>query len=252
MKQAISKATGLLLLIIVILSFSACKTQTANETDSLEGKGYETADEAAKAYAEAFCQSDIDSMLSTFAIETYIKNYNMKEYLSTRKYYDYYYAECPFENNGEFKTQINYYSRIFDLVKNFKQLYFYLVLKDNDYTSVETFTNSNSDYIESFINEINAPFFEEKVANAKIRRILSPEMLNGIDSLAYKNSITTKYSFLNCDEITSFAIEFDFNNNEYYLFVDVGRFDDVWYNLSISSSLGVCSGANSPFSIISR
>ncbi len=252
MKKILARLTALMLLIIWILTLSACKVETNNKIVSFEVKGYESADEAALSYVKSFCQSDIDSMLSTFAIETFIENYDLKEFINSRKYYDYYNTECPFENNSDFKMQINYYSRISELVKSFKQTYYYLILKDDNFSAIETFTRSNANDIELFVNKISDPYFDEKISSAKIRRVLTPEFFNDLDLLTYKNTTTTKYSYLNCDEIKSFAVELDFDGDEYYLFVDVGLFDNVWYNISISSSLGISVGADGSFSIMYR
>lgn len=253
MKKRI-RITAALLMLSILLTFllSACRLPANHASDCFEGKGYDAADKAAMAYAEALCEADIDKMLSTFAIETYINNYDLKEFISSRKTYQYYYAEYAFENNGEFQTQVNYYSRIFELVKDFKQLYYYLVLDDADYTAMETFIQSDSSEIEDFVKQVSDPAFEQKMSNSKLRRILTPEMFNDIDLLIYKNAITTGYSYLNCDEIVSFAIEFDFDGNEYYIFVDTGCFEGVWYNISVKSSLGICAGAKGGGSIMYR
>lgn len=250
MKKLLKRTISVLLLTLLILSFSACKSKTTNKVDRFEGDGYETADEAAIAYAEALCQANIDDMLSSFAVETFVENCDLKELVKSRKFYQYDYAECPFENSGDFQTQINYYSRQFDLVNDFKQLYFYLVLGDDDHTTTEIFLKNDSAEIDSFINKISDPSFKQKMSKARVRRVLTPEMLKDIDLLTYKNSTTVKYSYLKCDNITSFAIEFDFNDKGYYLFVDVGCFDGVWYNISASSSLGICAGADGNYSIM--
>lgn len=70
----------LVLLILVLMAVSGLGTAAYmtfhNKTSgaTYEGKGYNTPEEAAKAYAEAFANKDINEMLSCCAIESYVDN----------------------------------------------------------------------------------------------------------------------------------------------------------------------------------
>ncbi|MBQ7847507.1 MAG: hypothetical protein IJ344_04395 [Clostridia bacterium] len=251
MKKQSKCIAAFILLAALMLSFAGCKAQLSDKREGFEGAGYESAEKAAKAYAEAFLAADVDAMIATFAVETFVEGYDLDEYIQFRKYYNYIYAECAFENSGEFQTAVNYYSRVGDLVNDFKQQYFYLVLDESPSGSMETVVNWEEAEIAQFVDVISDPSFEEKMSKASIHDLLTPEMLEGVDMAVYERN-HSQYGHLTCEEITSYAIELDFDGEEYYLFVDVGCYDGVWYNISINSILGVSAGAENGFSIMHR
>ena len=47
----------------------------------VEGPGYTSAEEAARAYAEALKAGDLNAMLSTFAVESYVEHFDMAAYI---------------------------------------------------------------------------------------------------------------------------------------------------------------------------
>lgn len=78
-------------------------------------------------------------------------------------------------------------------------------------------------------------------------------MIENLDVNAWSELEYTLKKYVDCNDINSFAIELDFDGKEYYLFVDVGCFDGVWYNLSVKSLLGIyLTDGSTPFSISYR
>lgn len=57
-----------------------------NHLGTIESRGYKSPEDAAKAYLEAFMNNDIDQMLSTFAVETYVKNFDLEKYVDRVKW----------------------------------------------------------------------------------------------------------------------------------------------------------------------
>ena len=250
----IFKTILVLLLTVAIIPLSACKDK-AEEKTKIEGEGYASAEEAAVAYVEALCQADIDLMLSTFAIETFVENYDQKKDIERKRYYNNLMEECPLKNEGNYQEGINRYSRIFGLTYEFKKLYIELITDGEFELRATEYLKTNNE-IEEFLNKINDPYFDVKISKAKIGQVLTPKMLGNrlgnIDMSIYKK-ITDNYNYLNCDEITSFAIEFDYESKGYYLFIDVACFDGVWYNVDMVSHLGIIVDTNTePWSIMER
>lgn len=85
MKNHFKRTISSLLLVFLLLNLSACNLRLPGTTRKFEGPGYKSASEAATAYAEYLCKSDFDSMLSTFAIETYTENYDLKAYITEKE-----------------------------------------------------------------------------------------------------------------------------------------------------------------------
>ncbi|MBQ8399390.1 MAG: hypothetical protein IJX08_05405 [Clostridia bacterium] len=251
MKKQSKCIAAFVLLAVLMLSFAGCKEQPSDAPVCFEGAGYESAEKAAQAYADAFLAADLDAMIASFAVETFVESYDLDEYVKLRKYYNYGYTEYAFENSGDFQTKVNYYSRVGDLVNDFKQQYLYLVLEEYPGGSMETMAKWEDTAIEQYLDVISDPSFEEKMSKASIHDFLTPETIEGVDASVYERTISN-YSHLACEEVTSYAIELDFDGEEYYLFVDVGCFDGVWYNISVNSSLGVCVGAEGGNSIMHR
>ena len=56
-------------------------------SEKIEGKGFDSAEEAAAAYLDAFRDEDLERMISAFAIESFVKNIDMETYLYVFGYF---------------------------------------------------------------------------------------------------------------------------------------------------------------------
>ena len=68
------KISAILLAIALSITLCACGSR------KVEGNGYNSPEEALLAYAEALKTGNVDNILSTFAVETYVERFDLAEY----------------------------------------------------------------------------------------------------------------------------------------------------------------------------
>ena len=88
----IGLALGALLTALVMCI--VLKTKSGETLKSVEGEGYESAEEAVTAYLNYLKEGNLEGVISTFAVESYVDNYDMDEYFEYMQQFN------PFIANG--------------------------------------------------------------------------------------------------------------------------------------------------------
>ncbi len=105
-------ALAALLLAAGVLSFGgdAADADASGDRDpggiTIQGSGFDTPEEAAKAYLEALRDQDFDAMLSAFAVESLAENYDFDYTVERVNAYTLSY-DMRFPNSNEFNLQLN-------------------------------------------------------------------------------------------------------------------------------------------------
>lgn len=63
---------------MVLMSISACSKSSVNNT--VESSGYASTAAAVAAYIEGLKENNLDKMISTFAVEHYVDNYDLQAF----------------------------------------------------------------------------------------------------------------------------------------------------------------------------
>ncbi len=248
-KQIVKKTPKSIISIILIVSLVlnvalVCVNVLKPKHVKFEGNGFNSPEKAISAYAKAFSEGDVTKMLSTFAIETYVENYDLKDKIESTGSYGYYNAEVGLMNDGEYTSDINKYTRANYLVIQFKDAYFFLEGIDNSQTFV-VFSprgGEREEKIEEHIKMLENPDFDKKLSDIKIGEILHVEDLD-LDTEALKNvDYDLSYGYLNADELCELAIEMEIDGEEYYLFMLTAKYGNKWYNVSVLPSAGILYG----------
>lgn len=242
--------------IIVLVVGLANKLSEANDRDidrknysstTVEGPGYASADEAFKAYLEAMKKGDVNGMLSTFAIETYVDNIDLVERTETIGGYTVN-TMPPLEPIDRYTRAIDVEKRRSGLVTAFLMHYYYLTGSDlyecdpigfgDDWeynTARDFFSDLSDDEWMKKLSELNyellspkelEQIFPDKYSEEKIRE-------------SCKDVINRQC--LGCDELVSNIAIIKFDGEEYYFNMDIVRYGDRWYNYQTwGSAAGIC------------
>lgn len=230
----IKKALCLILASVMLCSLCACESSSR-----FEGKGFISPEAAIAAYAKAFKEGDIDEMISTFAVESYVECFDLEEYMSLAGSYNFYTAEIGLPNDSEYKRQINRYTRIAWITQQIKSGYFTLTGVDNS-RSLQAFSR-DSEEADALMQQLEYPAFDNKLSRIEIGDVLTKDDFNTIENYS---EILNKYSYLDVDELCDVAIEIEFDGEQYYLFMLTAKIDGKWYNISYVSPLGLYNGLN--------
>ena len=208
----------------------------------VEGRGFSSPEAAITAYVKALRKGDVEKMISTFAIESYVENYDLEDAIAFTNYYQYYNTDVGFPEGAAYTRQLNIHTRHDSVVMQIKRGLFTLTGVDNS-KSITTFSRRDANYktqISDFINQLDYPNLDKKLSRIEIGDILTEEDFD-ID----KNSVSnTMEQYLDVEEFRDIAIEIEFDGQDYYLFMCTAKIDGRWYNITPNGTLGLLAGAN--------
>ena len=211
-------------LIALILSAVLCLSLGACGSSKVEGRGYKSPEDALLAYADALKAGDVTKMLSTFAVETYVENYNLEEYLNLTRVY----------NPGNMVLQN---------VRNLNNMYGYLSLGEG-FSPTILITENHAD-AEDFLDDFVIDDWMEILSEMEFDEdftylddVLEDDILDKAEDRLDDNC-----DIYGCDEIVSLGLEIELDGEDYLLCMDVACYNGKWYNLSLLGTIGTCLNA---------
>ena len=115
------KTFAMVLVVCMLLSFCGCGKKA-----TIEGKGFETPEEAMIAFAEAIRSGDMDQILSVHAVETYVDRYDLEAYIDyTHTYLPT--MDCPMPNTDANTRAMNIVFRQNTIARQQQYLYLYIL-----------------------------------------------------------------------------------------------------------------------------
>lgn len=210
-----------------------------------EGAGFETPEEAVEAYVAFFNEGDVSGMLSTFAIETYVDNVDVQEYIERFHVVNmYYFQEIPASNDYIHSILIlkRYASLIDDLFRQY--------LKYNTPEEYEDLAIGKQVFFweegaaEAFIAAMSEAPMENWFGKIELSRFLSMEEA-GLDDVAEEayfsernqQSIQRWADCYGCDELRDVPALLNIDGTNYLLCMQCARYGDQWYNISLDGNL---------------
>ena len=237
-------ALALSVIVNIVLFLLPSSSSHQSFPQQIEGKGFSSPEAAITAYIEAFRNGDVDEMVSTFAIESYIECFNLEHYI--KKYNGILIGNNILLPNSNAHTEgINKYGRLYE-VSRYVRLD-YLELIGIEYNNPYNLRNDDKG-IEDLIRQLNASDLGKKLSQMKIGDTLTEEYFD-YDKYTYNRQIDSMRSYLNVADLRDIAVELEIGGEEYYLFMLTANINGKWYNITTSSPLGRLVGdINSPSS----
>lgn len=214
-------------------------------SETIEGPGYSSSIEAAFAYGEFFSRGDIEGMLSTFSVESYVENYNTEFSIELRNYNFPLLLTQSFQlpDESQYLHQLNILKRQSDIISilvqqciilanghdsigsNIKNKEQYEIYKSNFHNRSWPGDGKQSDII-----AYNAEDFFTAAGNADLYK----EFLAYKEKLNYDERNLPRYG---CDEF-DFMIVFGTINEDFFMqFLTGARYGDRWYILDARADL---------------
>ena len=255
-KKGFGKATFLIIGLtigVVLTCLIACIVMTVNSKKApaqMEGAGYDSPEEAVEAYLNYLKDGDLDGVISTFAVESYVDNYDMSAYFERVQVYR------PFLQSGAQLNGAFYFESDLSRELNIESRRAYIL--NGLYKQMLQIIICNADD-EEFADEIyDAMMYatEDKGAVKDVMRFLStdPE-LNSIeidrfhdegDYDLYEEGIKmlTK-SLKKCwgSDIESVMVDLEIADEDYTLFMLCVCYDGKWYIAEFNNPVALTLGA---------
>ncbi|MBN1775828.1 MAG: hypothetical protein JW817_05115 [Clostridiales bacterium] len=221
----------------------------------IEGKGYDTPEEAAEAYLIALRDQDMNAMISTFAIESYVENYDFNAMVERLQAYTPN-MELPFPNSTPHTKELNLESRRKIVTQSITiQYFFYNYLIDDSGYGTTLTLNDYPDLVDDMEKASKDYFFED----LEITGSMDPEDLSDLyEGERNQENIAkqVKPYGVKRDEVANVVITFELDGDEYIFCPQLIEYNGRWYiqtfqgNLSNLIGLGYYAGAITPYPLI--
>lgn len=262
-----TKRTITACLIAVIVFFSVLPAGTGyvyaagySDPEKVEGKGFDTPEEAILAYAQALKNEDLEELLQTCAVESYCDNFDpMRQIRRSLSFVSYYYDDYPVPaKKGSLNEALNIERRRRNLVSRISKEMLVLTEAENGYYS----TDDESDDILRKILDGSLQTFKKDADGEKAIKKLGKELAKSPDlsemqigEILYGESLSENYLTFNnlsvlystaciagADAIKSLALHCSLDDYDLLLFADIVKYNDKWYILSPGSNISVLGG----------
>ncbi|MBR5040890.1 MAG: hypothetical protein IKX68_07205 [Clostridiales bacterium] len=237
-------------MVFVFLASCGCAKKKSN---TIEGKGYGSPEDAALAFAEAFKEQDMDKMLSTFAIETYCSNFdtylNMVRVRSLNISMMY---NEPLAPAGEgYLKEANVYSRAGALSRNIDLLYAALISCNADPEVEEMYEEvfggqlisvDDPEYMEDSRALLDALTGAEDL-DIQVGKVYGAETI--FEKYYLETNLKSAYSqakIRNADGYKSLAVELKVNGQKSLVTMDAIKYGKKWYLCSLGGLLSMYMG----------
>ena len=247
----IGLAVGVVLTALIMFAVMALKSEKAPET--LEGAGYETAEEAVEAYVNFLKEENYEGILSTFAVESYLDNYDMTEY------FEYIQAFNVYASTGGLMTTGFYSDSDFARELTIESRRAYILSGVNRQLTQVLAQNSDEEEIAKDVAEGNTVRQGDEIDADAIMNFLETDLeLDSIEIGHFRDerdydvpaesikNYLKHYEKMWGSEIEPVTVEIEIDNVDYTLFMLCVCYDDKWYiadfNNPITLALGISPG----------
>lgn len=245
---------GAAAVIMAVLFICGIFQLTPDADQRMEGPGYRSAEDAAMAYAEYLKQGDLDGMLSTFAIESYVENFDQEKYLKQTGFCGTMFTSAdgiPLSKEGELSRSLNLEIRRRDIDRFIFNQYMRCLLSGTEYEEklgMATFAlrKQDDDYDDQVRRMVktfrgNPGFSDMVIGEARPAAGLLPtdEMEN------YERSNSQWLEWYGAEEIRDVCVDLHIGGEDYTLFLAAGRYGGRWYNLRCPGGAGMRLGCPS-------
>lgn len=228
--------------------------KVGQEAKHFEGKGYDSAEDAAMAYLEAFQKGDVDGMLSACAIESVVKNFDFSEAYHSGISYDMLsvpQAYAPYlpaaADFGQYSSAIGIAGK---LTERIVETYIALAqpgdeweIQDyeiQDYNRHLFSLNSTENYnLEAFVDSVSDGKVLGTIRGMKIGDAvdLDPDLSNtSLTEQQYQNMFRNEAERYGAEAFTPVFVEVELDGRDLLFTADAICYDGSWYLVHISSS----------------
>lgn len=229
--------------------FISCNTKQfnnsnlSNNNNKIEGEGFLSPKMAVKSYIQAMQNGNVQKMIASFAIESYIEQYKLEEFLLQMTVYNYNMSSQSFPNT-------NNYTKTFNLIKRQNSISNKIAIQYIILTSHQELEALRLKRIKTekeamvLIDELGGSQNLEIMQSAHLVEFINPmDLSEYYDREATKKFIQQQQKVLGCQDLQSIVAKVNVNNKNYYFCFDVGRYNNKWYIINLNGVIGTLLGS---------
>lgn len=215
---------------------------------SFEGPGFDSPEDAALAYIEAFNAGDVQGMISTFAIETCVDHVDRQAMIERARM-----SSASSQNCCPMPTpyvrDLMVSERYGDIARQLRWQYMRYAMPeaygDNIGKPVPFQSDDRTQQIQDFLSAFDSSPVNGWIGNIVFVEFVPPEELTdyfmGERNQEYLNS---SVACTGCDEIAEVVVHIQINGKDYYQCLECARYGDRWYVQNLGGNIGQVLGVD--------
>lgn len=211
---------------------------SSGDTATIEGHGFATPEDAAKAYLMGLQNQDVEAMLSSFTVESYAEQYDFAALVERLKSYQPTF-EMRLPNANEFTQRLNIEGRRNQIVNQIIFQYMTYNTPDelNDYSPV---TFEDSEAIAEFVAKFESNTEDYVFADIEITGTMEPEDMSEMYLTEPNQQNIAKQAKIygaDADDVANVVITFKADDHEWIFCPQAIRYNGKWYLQSLQGNI---------------
>jgi len=225
-----------------LLALTLCVGLCACGAGKVEGRGYDSPEEAVLAYAEALQAGDVKKILKTFAVETYVENYALEERLERVRVYSKTAEGLPLAGDS-YSREVNLIDRQAAIIRNLKFLYLGVALEWDEESMISLASGGYAD-AEDLVDALTLDDWSDMLADIRFDDdfVYLDDILEEGPAERSEEVLKENRKTYGCDKIETLALEIELDGEDMYLCMDVACYDGKWYCLTQGGMIGSLMG----------
>ena len=229
--KGIKIIVAVLVLVLVFVTVLIA-TRGGQGVNIIAQDGFRNPEDAVIQYLEGLRDSDLNKMLSAFAIEVYVENQDFQALLNRIHAY-YPTMEIRMPNANDFVMSINSEKRRSDIMNSIEGQFLNLAQVGFDVNSVHHIEDPE-EFVDNFIGYLLSP----NLRSLEVVGFIPPEKLSEVYlSPENQNNIEWQTYHLRIDERESKVAVFNLDDQRHILIVEVGSYNGRWFILQFGGNL---------------
>ena len=232
-----------ILAFLLILALLASLASAMAEGIRYEGNGFDSPEDAAQAYIEAFSAGNVQGMLSTFAIETAVDHLNQRAGAKRAKAFMYT-SNQLFPVIDGYSRDLAIAGRVGELASILKYQFLTYAWPAEYGEFEQSIVGFKGDDAEADVDRFYDGF-ADRFGSVEIIGYMTPEELHvegPYNSAGNQKALQSMCTSYGCDELVDRAVKLRIADEEYLQFIQCARFGDRWYLYSLNGTLAIIAG----------
>lgn len=239
------------IVMVILLATGILRMNLGGSEPRLEGEGFDSPEEAVVAYAECLKEGDLEGMLSTFAVESYVDNFDLEAYCELMGSFQMHMVKSSgvaFPDGEGLTEEINVEMRRGNIIEMIYYQQMAGLLSGTEFEGVlegqllSALRDQEKEQLDELMRVLRQdPGFSDMEIG---ETLCAEDMLSKDDYERYLDSLDRVNAYRGADELQDVCLELTINGEDYQLFVQTGLYHEKWYNLTFNSSLGAMSGVS--------
>ncbi len=233
---------GYIITVLALLA-AACLSSCSAKQQSTESKGYKTPEKAISAYLDGFKKMDLEQMMGTFAMDTYVANQDFEGCIERINAYTYN-MEIKLPNATTLATDLNIESRRANVSSAILRQY--VALSSPGFDLLEMQALKTEGEAKKFADNFTRKLEDIETDSIKLLGFIPPEELSEYYAMDKNKENMAKIAEINgADELESRAAVVEIDGEVYLMCFEAANYGGSWYLQELGGNIGLLLGIGS-------